>query len=144
MILFQVRSRNIKLKISTTAKVIFRKRTLGWFLKINLLIGQTSGFGSSLLLEPLINLWDFHPHLLKRQWVIQCYTPVTAKVNWILDPFSFLPSAIPCCFEWNQALRESVYLCVCEREIQNERNYKWLKSEFEKVRTCDCISFGLW
>lgn len=45
MILFQVRSRNIKLKILTTAMIMFsnKERTLGCFLKINLLIRWTSG-----------------------------------------------------------------------------------------------------
>ena len=40
MNLFQVRSSNMKLKILTTAKIMFsnKERTLGWFLKINLLI----------------------------------------------------------------------------------------------------------
>ena len=45
MILFQVRSRNIKLKILTTAMIMFsnKERTLGCFLNINLLIRWTSG-----------------------------------------------------------------------------------------------------
>ena len=40
MILFQVRGRNIKLKILTTATIMFsnKERTLGCFLKINLSI----------------------------------------------------------------------------------------------------------
>lgn len=65
MILFQVRSSNVKLNILTTARIMISKKesTLGWF--VNLLIKWTSGFGSSLPLETLVNLWDFHPYLLE-------------------------------------------------------------------------------
>lgn len=66
-----------------------------------------------------------------------------AKVNWIRDLFPFLPSAVPCCcFEWNQALRDSVCLCVCVREIQKWEELQvtgkwvWKKYYLVWVRKC--------
>lgn len=61
-----------------------------------------------------------------------------AKVNWIRDLFPFLPSSVPCCcFEWNQALRDSVYLCVCVREIQKWEELqvtgKWVWKKYSLV-----------
>ena len=85
----------------------------------------------------------FSSPFTKKQWVIRCYTPVSAKVNWILDPFTFLPSAIPRHFEWNQAPTGSVCFWVCER-YKIKKNYLWLKCEFQKDKDM-CLYFPwLW